>query len=176
MSARKSPKLAYFPETPYPGCDENSNGLVIAASVILVVLLLFIVIGGIMYWCNSSNNSNKVLAFADSKDSKPKELMECSKELVEDLMSGKVKGPVVIAFVAPWCGHCNNMKPALQEAAKESASPIYTLTHDKDKPYIEQMMKALKVQGFPMLFKLEGGNATAYKGDRSKGSIVEFAK
>lgn len=188
MSAKsKKPTLDYFPVTPcVDACDNGGNGMVIAASIILVILLLAIVIGGVVYCFNGSEGGcfgegheadTKYVGekAADAKHHHKKELMECPEDLARDLLSGKMKGPVVLAFVAPWCGHCNTMKPALHEAAKEAATPIYTLTHEKGKTYMEDLMKALKVGGFPMLFKLHDGNATPYKGNRSKISILEFA-
>lgn len=197
-SKSKSPSLNYYPSSLnspcYDSCGSGSgNSAVIAASVILVILIVFVVIGGIWYWsspgcsgCGSSGScgcgssfgesKKKVVRFAESlKGGQPKELQECSKELLDQIMNGKTD-PCVIAFVAPWCGFCTQMKPALEAAAKEANVPIYTLTQKDGNEHVGAAAKHLKVPGFPALFLVENGKATAYQGDRSQQSIIEFAK
>ncbi len=197
MSSRsKSPRLEYYPSSlKSPDCGTNScggNGSVIAASIILVILIIFVVVGGIWYWsspgcsqCGSSGwggscgcgspKNTKVVRFADTFTGN-KELRECSKELLNEIMSGKSSGPVVIAFVAPWCGFCSQMKPDLEAAARESNNQIYTLTQTEGADHVVAAAKHLDVKGFPAIFKIENGKAQVYSGDRSKNSIVEFSK
>lgn len=191
MSAKSGakPTLNYYPYSPSPCYQESGNsgcggnGAVIGASIVLIILLVLVVVGGIWYWnCGGTKEVNvvkksnkKQVSFSDSIGNK--QLQECSEEILADIMTGK-SDKKVIAFVAPWCGHCQALKPVLEEAAKESNVPILTLTHidDKQTPHVGKAAAHLKVQGFPMLFLVENGKAVAYNGDRSKQSIIEFAK
>lgn len=56
-----------------------------------------------------------------------------------------------IRFYAPWCGHCQNLKPAYEKAAKnlEGLAKVAAINCDEDdnKPFCGQM----GVQGFPTL-------------------------
>jgi thiol-disulfide isomerase/thioredoxin len=185
-SKRISPRLEYYPvslsspgaEQDYSNsCNSASNGAVIAASVILIILLICVIVGGIWYWSAgcSSSSSTKVVRFADSHSADVGKLRECPKERLIEIMSGKSSDSVIVAFVAPWCGFCKQMKPALEEAAKESSIPIYTLTHAEGSDHVLAAGKHLNVQGYPMLFKIKDGKAVPYQGDRSKQSIVDFA-
>ncbi len=183
-SSSKSPRLNYYPASlSSPGgggccsdsCGSGANGSVIAASIILIILIIFVIVGGIWYWSSSCSKNTKVVRFADAAPGGG-ELQECPKERLIEIMSGKSPNPVVIAFVAPWCGFCQQMKPALEAAAKECSIPIYTLTHKDGNDHVLAASKHLDVKGYPMLFKIDNGKATPYEGDRSKESIVQFSK
>jgi thiol-disulfide isomerase/thioredoxin len=188
-SPRRQPTLNYYPAEYASPCSSpnacgnkscEGNGAVVVASIVLIILLLFVVIGGACYWNYTPTAEvdvirKKQVSFADS--TKPKQLQECPEKLILSIMQGPSE-PVILAFVAPWCGHCQHLKPILEEAAKESNLPIYTLTQiDNQKtPLVGKVAEHLNVKGFPMIFRIEDGKAIPYNGDRSKNSIVEFAK
>ena len=191
------PTLNYYPTelcSPYyspRNCGNNGcggggeKGAVIAASMVLIILLIFVVVGGIWYWSYNGNSKTDVdinvvkkkqVSFGESSNH-AKQLLECPEKLLMEIMAGKSE-PVVIVFVAPWCGICTALKPTLEEAAKKSNLPIYTLTHvDNQKtPLVGKAAEHLKVGGFPTLFRVENGKAKTYSGDRSQTSLVEFSK
>lgn len=85
------------------------------------------------------------------------------------------KESCVIAFVAPWCGFCKQMKPSLQTAAAQSAIPIMTITSQGDQPWIKNLLAKYNIRGFPTILKFVGGQANTYSGDRSVDSIIAFA-
>lgn len=200
MSARGR-GLNYYPaefNSPMPGntspCDggDSSNGAVVAASIVLIILIILVVIGGIVYWCRPNKYREGVVVTKGGQGSlrhvsygegQQRELEECSPDMLRQILTGQYDGTVVLAFVAPWCGHCNNMKPALKSAARRSECPVMTLTYESaDKtPHVHKAAEAMQVKGFPMLTKVSPPGTdqtlkvTHYSGDRSEQSIVDFA-
>ncbi|RAL00525.1 putative disulfide isomerase [Aspergillus ibericus CBS 121593] len=85
----------------------------------------------------------------------------------------------IVEFYAPWCGHCQNLKPAYEKAAKnlEGLAKVAAVNCDEDenKPFCGRM----GVQGFPTLKIVTPGKKPGkprvedYKGARSTKAIVE---
>lgn len=85
----------------------------------------------------------------------------------------------IVEFYAPWCGHCQNLKPAYEKAAKnlEGLAKVAAVNCDDDanKPFCGSM----GVQGFPTLKivrpKKGGGKPTVqdYQGQRTASAIVD---
>jgi protein disulfide-isomerase A6 len=57
----------------------------------------------------------------------------------------------IIAFVAPWCGHCKNLSPEYSKAAKrlEPLVPLYAV--DCDAEPNKRLCAEQGVRGFPTL-------------------------
>jgi protein disulfide-isomerase A6 len=82
-------------------------------------------------------------------------------------------------FYAPWCGHCQNLKPAYEKAAKKLAglAKVAAINCDEDsnKPLCSQM----GVQGFPTLKIVKPGSKPGrpsvedYEGPRNTKGIVD---
>lgn len=85
----------------------------------------------------------------------------------------------IVEFYAPWCGHCQNLKPAYEKAAKnlEGLAKVAAVNCDDDanKPFCGTM----GIQGFPTLKivrpKKGGGKAMVqdYQGQRTASAIVD---
>ncbi|KAL2255843.1 hypothetical protein VTK26DRAFT_2626 [Humicola hyalothermophila] len=85
----------------------------------------------------------------------------------------------VVEFYAPWCGHCQNLKPAYEKAAKnlEGFAKVAAVNCDDDdnKP----LCGSMGVQGFPTLKivrpKKGGGKPMVqdYQGPRTATAIVD---
>ncbi|OKL59474.1 hypothetical protein UA08_05266 [Talaromyces atroroseus] len=85
----------------------------------------------------------------------------------------------IVEFYAPWCGHCQNLKPAYEKAAKslEGLANVAAVNCDDDdnKPFCGQM----GVQGFPTLKIVVPGKKPGkprvedYQGQRSAKAIVD---
>lgn len=85
-------------------------------------------------------------------------------------------------FYAPWCGHCKNLKPAYETAAKSLAgiAKVAAINCDDEvnKPFCGQM----GVQGFPTLKIVRPGKKPGkptvedYQGARSAKGIVDAVK
>ncbi len=179
--------------------DETAANIVLTITFFIFLLLLIILlIGGICMWntpCGSSDETSlyystnsggsggtstkKAVRFADGKNEQDQQLRECPKELLHQILHGQAadQDAVILAFVAPWCGYCQQLKPTLREAGKRSKIPIFTLTHknDNDADHVSKAARELDVKGFPMIFKIQDKKAVIYSGDRSLDSILEFA-
>ncbi|KAK4209689.1 protein disulfide-isomerase MPD1 [Rhypophila decipiens] len=96
-----------------------------------------------------------------------------------DRLIAKSNHTSIVEFYAPWCGHCKNLKPAYEKAAKnlEGLAKVAAINCDDDtnKPFCGQM----GVQGFPTLKivrpKKGGGKPMVedYQGQRTASAIVE---
>ncbi|KAL1843851.1 hypothetical protein VTJ49DRAFT_7202 [Mycothermus thermophilus] len=96
-----------------------------------------------------------------------------------DRLINKSNYTSIVEFYAPWCGHCQNLKPAYEKAAKnlEGLAQVAAVNCDDDanKP----LCGSMGVQGFPTLKivrpKKGGGKpmVTDYQGQRSASAIVE---
>jgi len=88
----------------------------------------------------------------------------------------------IVRFYAPWCGHCQNLKPAYETAAKslEGIAKVAAVNCDDEinKPFCGQM----GVQGFPTLKIVRPGKKVGkptvedYQGPRQAKAIVETVK
>ncbi|KKK17339.1 hypothetical protein ARAM_005287 [Aspergillus rambellii] len=85
----------------------------------------------------------------------------------------------IVEFYAPWCGHCKNLKPAYEKAAKnlEGLAKVAAVNCDEDanKPFCGQM----GVQGFPTLKIITPSKKPGrprvedYQGPRTAKGIVD---
>ncbi|RDW70847.1 putative disulfide isomerase [Aspergillus mulundensis] len=85
----------------------------------------------------------------------------------------------IVEFYAPWCGHCQNLKPAYEKAAKnlDGLAKVAAINCDDDanKPFCGQM----GVQGFPTLKivtpskKAGKPRVEDYQGPRTAKGIVD---
>jgi protein disulfide-isomerase A6 len=85
----------------------------------------------------------------------------------------------MVAFVAPWCGHCKTLGPEFTAAASSLSPLIPFYAIDCDAVANKPLCGEQGVQGFPTIkaFPRAGkGAARDYKGERKKGALVEYAK
>ncbi|RSM18470.1 hypothetical protein CDV31_002606 [Fusarium ambrosium] len=96
-----------------------------------------------------------------------------------DKLIAKSNYTSIVEFYAPWCGHCQNLKPAYEKAAKnlEGLAKVAAIDCDDDanKPFCGSM----GVQGFPTLKIVRPGKKYGkpvvedYQGQRTAGAISE---
>jgi len=89
----------------------------------------------------------------------------------------KTYDPILVEFYAPWCGHCQKLAPEYSRAAKTLRSdnpPIYLAKVDST--VHKKASERFKVEGFPTLKLLIGGNPTEYGGGRDEASIVSWMR
>ncbi|KAF5659030.1 disulfide-isomerase [Fusarium heterosporum] len=85
----------------------------------------------------------------------------------------------IVEFYAPWCGHCQNLKPAYEKAAKNLDGLAQVAAIDCDEESNKQLCGSMGVQGFPTLKIVRPGKKTGrpvvedYQGQRSAGAIQE---
>ncbi|GMH07684.1 hypothetical protein Nepgr_009524 [Nepenthes gracilis] len=100
------------------------------------------------------------------------------KVVVADTLSDMVLNSeknVLLEFYAPWCGHCKNLAPILDEVAVLYENDPTVLIAKIDATANDFPSETFKVMGFPtMYFKSSRGKIVEYQGDRTKEDIVEF--
>ncbi|WVF70862.1 protein disulfide-isomerase domain [Kwoniella sp. CBS 6097] len=85
----------------------------------------------------------------------------------------------MVAFVAPWCGHCRNLGPEYTAAASSLSPLIPFYAVDCDDQANKPLCAEYQIQGFPTIkaFPKAGkGAAKDYQGERKKGALIEYAK
>ncbi|OXG21085.1 protein disulfide-isomerase domain [Cryptococcus neoformans Tu401-1] len=85
----------------------------------------------------------------------------------------------MVAFVAPWCGHCKNLGPEYTAAAQSLSPLIPFYAVDCDESSNRGLCAEYGVQGYPTIkgFRKAGkGAAKEYNGERKRGALVEYAK
>lgn len=88
----------------------------------------------------------------------------------------------IVEFYAPWCGHCKNLKPAYETAAKSLAGIAKVAAVNCDDEMNKPFCGKMGVQGFPTLKLVRPGKKPGkptvedYQGPRSAKGIVEAVK
>ncbi|EXJ57250.1 hypothetical protein A1O7_07597 [Cladophialophora yegresii CBS 114405] len=88
----------------------------------------------------------------------------------------------IVEFYAPWCGHCKNLQPAYEKAAKSLAGLAKVAAVDCDDEANKAFCGQMGVQGFPTLKIVKPGSKPGrpvvedYMGPRSAKGIVEAVK
>lgn len=87
--------------------------------------------------------------------------------------------PQILEFYAPWCGHCQNLKPAYEKAATNLAGLANVAAIDCDEDSNKHFCGSMGVKGFPTLKIVRPGKKTGkpvvddYQGPRTATGIVE---
>ncbi|KAL1303713.1 hypothetical protein AAFC00_007065 [Neodothiora populina] len=88
----------------------------------------------------------------------------------------------IVEFYAPWCGHCQNLKPAYEKAAKSLLGLANVAAINCDEDHNKPLCGRFGVQGFPTLKIIKPGKKPGrpivedYQGQRSAKAIVEAVK
>ncbi|KAF1980652.1 thioredoxin-domain-containing protein [Aulographum hederae CBS 113979] len=85
----------------------------------------------------------------------------------------------IVEFYAPWCGHCQNLKPAYEKAARNLAGLAKVAAINCDDEMNKPFCGRMGVQGFPTLKIVKPGKKPGspfvddYQGARTAKAIVE---
>ncbi|KAK4167182.1 protein disulfide-isomerase MPD1 [Cladorrhinum sp. PSN259] len=96
-----------------------------------------------------------------------------------DKLIANSKYTSIVEFYAPWCGHCKNLKPAYEKAAKNLDGLAKVAAVNCDEDANKQFCGQMGVQGFPTLKivrpKKDGGKPIVqdYNGQRTASAIVD---
>ncbi|KAI1374227.1 thioredoxin-domain-containing protein [Hypoxylon crocopeplum] len=97
-----------------------------------------------------------------------------------DKIINKSNHTSVVEFYAPWCGHCQNLKPAYEKAARnlEGLARVAAVNCDEDEN--KQLCGMMGVKGFPTLKTVRPGKGKGgkpivedYNGPRTAKGIVD---
>ena len=81
----------------------------------------------------------------------------------------------LVEFYAPWCGHCQQLAPAWEKAAKSLRGVVKVGALDADAH--QQIGSMYGVRGFPTIkfFGFNKKKPVDYQGGRSSDEIVRYA-
>ncbi|KAH7152369.1 thioredoxin-like protein [Dactylonectria estremocensis] len=120
---------------------------------------------------------------AEKTGVKPKKKQELPSDIVmlnEGAFNEAVGGDkhALIAFTAPWCGHCKTLAPTWEKLATDFASDENVLIAkvDADAAQNKAWAKSQGVSGYPTIKYYPAGTKEAvdYKGGRSERDLVQF--
>lgn len=95
-------------------------------------------------------------------------------DTLQDMVFNSVKN-VLLEFYAPWCGHCKQLAPILDEVAVSFESDADVMIAKIDATANDIPQGTFDVQGYPTLyFKTASGKISQYEGDRTKEDIIDF--
>jgi len=83
----------------------------------------------------------------------------------------------LVEFYAPWCGHCKNLAPEWQKAAKALKGIVNLGAVDMDQPEAQSAGAPYGIKGFPTIkiFAKNKNSPTDYQGGRTAQAIVDEA-
>ncbi|KAI1445960.1 thioredoxin-domain-containing protein [Annulohypoxylon stygium] len=95
-----------------------------------------------------------------------------------DKIINKSNHTTVIEFYAPWCGHCQNLKPAYEKAARNLEGLAHVAAVNCDEDENKQLCGMMGVKGFPTLKTVRPGKkgkpiVEDYNGPRTAKGIVD---
>lgn len=90
---------------------------------------------------------------------------------------GKERKPILVMFYAPWCSHCQRMKPEFARAATALKGKAVLAGMDVDKPEAMLIREEFNITGFPTVLYFEEGKLKYdYWKERDAKSIVEWMR
>ncbi|XDG08869.1 hypothetical protein ABKA04_008484 [Annulohypoxylon sp. FPYF3050] len=95
-----------------------------------------------------------------------------------DKIINKSNHTTVVEFYAPWCGHCQNLKPAYEKAARNLEGLAHVAAVNCDEDENKQLCGMMGVKGFPTLKTVRPGKkgkpiVEDYNGPRTAKGIVD---
>jgi protein disulfide-isomerase-like protein len=82
----------------------------------------------------------------------------------------------MVEFYAPWCGHCQALKPKFIDAAKKAKKESGIKFGAVDCTKEQYLCQKYGVQGYPTLKALINGRAKDYQGPRETEPMIDFIK
>ncbi|EXJ78069.1 hypothetical protein A1O3_09230 [Capronia epimyces CBS 606.96] len=121
------------------------------------------------------------LVHADAMYTKNSPVLQVTAKTYDSLIA-QSNHTSIVEFYAPWCGHCQNLKPAYEKAAKNLAALAKVAAVNCDDDANKQFCGQMGVQGFPTLKIVKPGKKPGrpivedYNGPRTSKAIVDAVK
>lgn len=85
------------------------------------------------------------------------------------------KKPIIAAIVAPWCGHCQNLKPIWESLLKEYRNKkgngvLATISED----YMSKIEGNTQISGFPTIRLFKNNKIIDFVQERNKENLKRF--
>ena len=103
----------------------------------------------------------------------PIELDDDTFEHETQAATGATTGDWFVMFYAPWCGHCQRLKPTWAELANEIGDRVNVAKVNADDSTI--LAERFDIRGYPTLLFFHRGKYFKYMGDRDLDSLADFA-
>ena len=82
--------------------------------------------------------------------------------------------PWFIKFYAPWCSHCQALKPTWDQMAREMAGKLHIGEVNCDAE--SRLCKDARVKAYPTIYFFRGGERVEYDGLRGLGDLLSFTE
>ena len=125
---------------------------------------------GILLICHSYASEEKETEEALRQ---PIELDDDTFEHETQAATGATTGDWFVMFYAPWCGHCQRLKPTWAELANEIGDRVNVAKVNADDSTI--LAERFDIRGYPTLLFFHRGKYFKYMGDRDLDSLADFA-
>lgn len=83
------------------------------------------------------------------------------------------EGAWLIEFFAPWCSHCKDLEPIWDALADELQGKVNVAKVDGTRE--KALLLRFSVNGFPMIFHVQGAETRQFNGRRTLHKLKEFA-
>ncbi|XP_015913469.2 protein disulfide-isomerase A4 [Parasteatoda tepidariorum] len=105
----------------------------------------------------------------------PEAVITLNKENFEDIVSNAAI--ILVEFYAPWCGHCKQLAPEYERAAKVLKSSVPPVPLAKiDGIEEKELAEKYEARGWPTLMIFRKGRKYDYEGPRDESGIVNYMK
>lgn len=89
-----------------------------------------------------------------------------------------IEKPTLVAFTAPWCGHCQRLVPEFERASRSLDGIVKFANLDCDEEANKATCARYSIQGFPTIKLFPATTKRLprdYRGERNAKSLVEYA-